>query len=284
MKSTLHRNNTPAPAPLGDAAPPHGGTQDGLHVAIIMDGNGRWASRRGLPRLAGHRAGVAALREVVEHAPRLGISTLTVYAFSADNWKRPAPEVSALMSILADYLQNDLRQLVDAGVRLTAIGRRDRLPDSVVHHLAHSERVSAEGTRLALRVALDYSARDAIVAAARSCASEGVTREALEHLLGGEAGDVDLLIRTSGEQRLSDFLLWECAYAEMVFTPRLWPDFGAEDLQSAVVEFHARDRRYGGVIEPPSTASRSASPMIEPPRHLPRWPAMKPRRPLGSTA
>ncbi|HVN63233.1 MAG TPA: di-trans,poly-cis-decaprenylcistransferase [Candidatus Binataceae bacterium] len=214
-----------------------------IHAAIIMDGNGRWASRRGLPRAAGHRAGAAAVRRTVEAAPDLGISTLTLYAFSEDNWSRPPREVSALMKLLGRYLAEETSRCIANGVRLQAIGRRDRLPPRLVAMLEESERKTAAGTRLLLRLALDYSSRKSILDAARKISGE-VTEESLSALIGP---DVDLLIRTSGEQRLSDFLLWECAYAEFVFTPRMWPDFTAKDLAQAVAEFHARDRRFGAV-------------------------------------
>jgi undecaprenyl diphosphate synthase len=229
-----------------------------LHVAVIMDGNGRWASARGLPRTAGHYAGVAALRRTVECAPDLGIATLTVYAFSADNWRRPAAEVAALMSILKGYLQNELARLVEAGVRLTVIGRRDRLPDGIAALIAHAEKASARGSKLHLRIAIDYSARDAILAAAAACGPAPLTRDALSrHLADGAAApDVDLLIRTSGEQRLSDFLLWEAAYAELYFTDRLWPDFGADDLTLALREFRLRERRFGGLSSADATEPR----------------------------
>jgi len=220
-----------------------------LHVAIIMDGNGRWGSARGLPREAGHYAGVAALRRTVECAPGLGIATLTVYAFSADNWRRPAGEVAVLMSILKGYLQDELDRLVEAGVRLTIIGRRDRLPDGIAALIGRAEAASAQGAKLHLRIAVDYSGRDAILAAAAACGPGPLTREAISRQLAGGVAvpDVDLLIRTSGEQRLSDFLLWESAYAELYFTERLWPDFGAEDLALALHAFRARDRRFGGL-------------------------------------
>jgi undecaprenyl diphosphate synthase len=223
-----------------------------MHAAIIMDGNGRWANRRGLPRAAGHRAGAAAVRRTIEAAPDLGISTLTLYAFSEDNWSRPAREVSALMRLLGRYLTQEAARCVANGVRLQAIGRRDRLPAPLVALLEETERKTAAGSRLHLRLALDYSSRRAIVeaastlAAARNAATDSrkISEEQLSALLGP---DVDLLIRTSGEQRLSDFLLWECAYAELVFTPRLWPDFTAGDLAQAVAEFHTRERRFGAV-------------------------------------
>jgi undecaprenyl diphosphate synthase len=215
---------------------------NGMHVAIIMDGNGRWAEARGLPRVAGHRSGADAVRRTVETAPSLGISTLTLYAFSADNWRRPAREVSALMKLLGRYLVQESDRCVTNGVRLEAIGRRDRLPAQLVSLLEEAERKTAGGRRLHLRLAIDYSSRQALLEAARSV--KPVTEESLSRALGP---DVDLLIRTSGEQRLSDFLLWECAYAEMVFTRRMWPEFSAEDLTAAVEEFQRRERRFGGV-------------------------------------
>ncbi len=233
-----------------------------LHVAIIMDGNGRWANARGLPREAGHHAGVAALREVTQAAAQRGIGTLTVYAFSADNWRRPPAEVSALMAILSGYLENELARLVNADIRFLAIGRRDRLAGSIVTLIRRAEKVTSGCRGLNLRVALDYSGRDSILAAARACPSGALTREALSGGLAAGAGgpDVDLLIRTGGEQRLSDFLLWEAAYAELYFTETRWPDFGAEDLDSALAAFAARDRRFGGLSPPPATARPNAAP------------------------
>jgi undecaprenyl diphosphate synthase len=228
----------------------------GIHVAIIMDGNGRWANARGLPRVAGHRAGADVVRRVIENAPSLGVSTLTLYAFSADNWRRPSREISALMRLLARYLVQETGRCVKEGVRLEAIGRRDRLPRSVVALIEQTERATAAGRRLHLRLALDYSARTAIVDAARGMARDGdVSAEELARRLGP---DVDLLIRTSGEQRLSDFLLWECAYAEMIFSPRMWPEFSTEDLAAAIDEFHRRERRFGGVAPEPAVELRTA--------------------------
>jgi undecaprenyl diphosphate synthase len=221
-----------------------------FHAAIIMDGNGRWATRRGMPRQAGHAAGVEALGRVVEAAPDLGIGTLTVYAFSADNWRRPKVEVTGLMGLLRRYLEAETRRLVEGGARLTVIGRRDRLPGDIAKAIAGAEQATAGGTKLDLRVAVDYSARDAIVEAAATAAHGGsFTRESFSRLLtdGAAHRDVDLLIRTGGEKRLSDFLLWECAYAELYFTDRLWPDFGPDDLAAAVAEFQARERRFGGL-------------------------------------
>ena len=201
-----------------------------LHVAIVMDGNGRWAARRGLPRVAGHRAGAEAVRRAVEAAPQLGITALTLYAFSADNWKRPPAEVAALMRLLARYLRTETPRLVKNGVRLALIGRRDRLPAPLVAAIGAAEHATAQGARLQLRLAVDYSSRWAIGA-------------------GAILPDVDLLIRTGSEQRLSDFLLWECAYAELYFSEMMWPDFGAADLAAAVADFHARERRFGGLPE-----------------------------------
>jgi undecaprenyl diphosphate synthase len=219
-------------------------TSSGLHAAIIMDGNGRWASTRGLPRVAGHRAGAEALRRAVEAAPGLGIAVLTVYAFSSDNWRRPQPEVTALMKMFHIYLRREQAKCVDKGVRVSVIGRRDRLPGLLLPAIDECESATAEGRRLRLRLAVDYSSRDAILAAA-SALNGKATREKLSAALG--APDVDVLIRTGGEQRLSDFLLWECAYAELIFTPVMWPDFGASDLTAAVAEFHSRERRFGAL-------------------------------------
>jgi len=217
-----------------------------LHAAIIMDGNGRWATARGLPRVAGHRAGAEALRRAVETAPKLGIRTLTVYAFSSDNWRRPRTEVSALMKLFHNYLRRERDECIEKGVCVSVIGRRDRLPAMLLPCIEDIEKATACGQRLHLRLAVDYSSRDAILIAARKLKSRA-TREDLSRALGGP--DVDLLIRTGGEQRLSDFLLWEAAYAELVFTPVMWPDFGASDLAAAVGEFHARERRFGTVPE-----------------------------------
>jgi undecaprenyl diphosphate synthase len=221
-----------------------------LHVGIIMDGNGRWATRRRLSRLRGHEAGVEAIRRVVEAAPKQGIGTLTLYAFSSDNWRRPKAEVSALMGLLRFYLANEVESLIRNGVRLTVIGRRDRLPDGISAAIGRAETETAGGDVLHLRIAVDYSARDAILnAAARVAGTDNLTRESFARLVTGEPGlrDVDLVIRTSGEKRLSDFLLWESAYAELHFTERMWPDFEAEDLAEALRSFHQRERRFGGL-------------------------------------
>jgi undecaprenyl diphosphate synthase len=223
---------------------------DKLHVGIIMDGNGRWATRRGLSRLRGHEAGIEAIRRVVEAAPDRGIGTLTLYAFSTDNWRRPKAEVAALMTLLRFYLANEVQALVKNGVRLTVIGRRDRLPDGIANAIARAEAATAQGETLHLRIAVDYSARDAILnAAAKLAGIAEPTRELFSQLVTGEADlrDVDLIIRTSGEKRLSDFLLWEGAYAELYFTERMWPEFSADDLEAALASFHVRERRFGGL-------------------------------------
>jgi undecaprenyl diphosphate synthase len=219
-------------------------TSNGLHAAIIMDGNGRWATARGLPRIAGHRAGADALRRAVEAAPDLGIGTMTVYAFSSDNWRRPSTEVSALMRMFHTYLRREQAKCVENGVRISVIGRRDRLPPLLLPAIDACERATAGGAKLHLRIAVDYSARDSIVAAGSKLKGKG-TREDFSRALGGP--DVDLLIRTGGEKRLSDFLLWECAYAELLFSPVMWPDFTASHLAAAVTDFHSRERRFGAV-------------------------------------
>lgn len=236
-----------------------------LHVAIIADGNGRWATARGLPRAAGHAAGARALRALVEAAPAEGITTLTVYAFSTDNWRRPAAEVAALMGIFRRYLTREVDRLVRAGVKLSVIGRRDRLPADIVRAIEHAESASALGRTLHLRIAIDYSGRDAILTAAAACSGGPLTREAISERLnpGAAACDVDLVIRTSGEQRLSDFLLWETAYAELYFTPRLWPDFDATDLSRALLDFRGRNRRFGGLSGHHDAAPTAPLPLVQ---------------------
>jgi undecaprenyl diphosphate synthase len=226
----------------------------GLHVAIIMDGNGRWAVARGRPRRVGHEAGAEAVRRTAEAAPSLGISVLTLFAFSSDNWKRPPEEVGALMRLFRSFLTREARRSAERGVRIVVIGRRDRLPGGVVRAIEAAEAATAHATSFLLRIAVDYSARDAILRAARRLDGEPepLSRELFARLLAEPhdllpVPDVDLLVRTGGERRLSDFLLWECAYAELVFTERMWPDFGAADLAAAVTEFHARERRFGAV-------------------------------------
>ena len=250
---------------------------NGIHVGIIMDGNGRWANARGWPRVAGHRQGARAVRRALEAAPDLGIGMLTLYAFSSDNWRRPATEVRALMQLFSEYLAREVAECVKSGVRLQVIGRRDRLAKSLVKAMDAAERATSECTRITMRLAVDYSGRDAIVNAASLAAfrlaSEALAENRVLPLTAAEfeaelaaamgvesAPPLDLLIRTGGEQRISDFLLWEAAYAELVFTPRMWPDFDGSDLASAVEEFRRRDRRFGGVkeIAPAALAASTA--------------------------
>jgi undecaprenyl diphosphate synthase len=225
----------------------------GPHVGIIMDGNGRWAQARGRPRTAGHLEGAAAVRRIVEAAPGAGIGILTLFAFSADNWRRPATEVQALMRLFRDYLRGERERCVRNGVRLEVIGRRDRLGAGLRRAIEAAEAATATGQTLLLRIALDYSARDAILRAAQ-CLRDGTVpgRAAFTRLLaivdhGTPVPQLDLLIRTGGERRLSDFLLWEAAYAELYFTATMWPDFGAAELADAVRDFAARERRFGAV-------------------------------------
>ena len=228
--------------------------QSGIHVAVIMDGNGRWANARGRPRTAGHIAGARVVRRIVEAAPDCGIGMLTLYAFSADNWARPSREVALLMRLFRRYLVAETDRCVTNDVRMRIIGRRDRIPSELLRAIHVAEDATRHGTRLDLRIAVDYSARDAMVRAMDRLQNVGqITREDLSRAMSevdhwtGECRDVDLLIRTGGEQRLSDFLLWECAYAELYFTDRRWPDFSPADLERAVQEFHSRERRFGTV-------------------------------------
>jgi undecaprenyl diphosphate synthase len=234
-------------------------TTQPLHAAIIMDGNGRWATCRGLPRSAGHIAGAKRLRSLITAAPELGITKLTLFAFSADNWRRPAPEVTAIMGLLENYLTTERNQLIANGIRLSFIGRRDRIAPALFDKICQAERATLEGKTLHLRIALDYSSRDSIIAAA-SMLPPGVshTREVFMNAMAranpaepaSDApthADVDLLIRTGGEKRLSDFLLWESAYAELCFSDLMFPDFTALDLRAAILDFTRRDRRFGGL-------------------------------------
>ena len=228
----------------------------GFHVAIIMDGNGRWAETQGLPRSAGHHAGVGAVRRVVRAAPTMGITTLTLYAFSANNWGRPGREVDALMDIFRSYFIANTEEWVAHGIRVKVIGRRDRISSMLLEAVVAAEALTDQKRSLDLRIALDYSARESILWAARRLNEErNVSQETFSRLLGSDHGsgqmvsDVDLLIRCGGENRLSDFLLWECAYAELVFTQTMWPDFTDSDLRAAVEEFHSRDRRFGRLRE-----------------------------------
>jgi undecaprenyl diphosphate synthase len=213
-----------------------------------MDGNGRWGVRRGLTRSDGHLAGAQAVRRTVEAAPELGVTALSLFAFSAANWTRPEAEVAFLMRIFREYLANDGARLLESGARLCMLGRRDRLPADIAAQVATLEAATAGGARLHLRIALDYSSREAIAEAA-SVLGRAASLDALDHLLTRPpaAGPVDLLIRTGGEKRLSDFLLWECAYAELWFTDRMWPEFEAADLAEAIGDFRRRQRTFGGV-------------------------------------
>jgi len=233
-------------------------TEKSFHIAIIMDGNGRWATRRSLPRVAGHRAGLATARRIVEHASDIGIGCLTLYAFSSDNWRRPPAEIDRIFWLMRAFLRMETDRLRLRGARLQVIGRRDRLPAAVLRSIETAEAATRDGWGLHLRVAIDYSARESILRAACAHAARALRRPLLPDELGravaetltGESGDVDLLVRTGGEQRLSDFLLWESAYAELLFTDRMWPDFSEADLDAAVAEFRRRERRFGAVPEP----------------------------------
>ncbi|HEX7081273.1 MAG TPA: polyprenyl diphosphate synthase [Gammaproteobacteria bacterium] len=221
-----------------------------MHVAIIMDGNGRWAVQRGLPRPAGHRAGAETVRRIVEAAVPSEISVLTLYAFSADNWQRPRREVAALMRLMKRYLVSERVRCLENGIRVNVIGRRDRLAPELVRSIEDMERVTSAGERLLLRLAIDYSARRTLLEAARRADPEADLADFERCLAAGMHSvpgvpPVDLLIRTGGEQRLSDFLLWECAYAELVFSDTYWPDYSADEFRAALDEFGRRDRRFG---------------------------------------
>ena len=241
-----------APLTAGpDASPgPH-------HVAIIMDGNGRWAKARGLPRVAGHRRGADAVRRVIRGAGELGIPVLTLFAFSTENWTRPADEVSDLMGLLRHYLRHELEELGRNGARLRVIGDRARLAQDIVRDISDAEQRTRANTRIDVNICINYGSRDEIIQATRSLArkvaagelaAEKIDERLFEReLLTAGVPDPDLLIRTSGEQRISNFLLWQCAYAELVFVDTLWPDFGKDHLEQAIAEFRRRDRRYGGV-------------------------------------
>lgn len=215
-----------------------------LHIAIIMDGNGRWAEARGLPRTAGHQVGADTVRAIVRAAIAHDVGALSLYAFSTYNWRRSEAEIAGMMALLRHFLLVEARQLRDANVRIGILGRRDRLPLGLVKAIAAAERSTAACTGLHLRVAIDYSARDAILAAA----AQGLSPEAIAARLGTE--DVDFLIRTGGDQRLSDFMLWECAQAELYFTRVKWPDFGPAEFDEALAEYATRVRSFGGNVEP----------------------------------
>ena len=242
---------------LQDVSARADGASQGLHVAIIMDGNGRWAKRRNLPRVLGHRAGVTALKRTVEGAPALGVTVLTVFGFSTENWRRPASEISELMALLKAYVESDLDRLAKEGVRVRIIGRHSGLPADVLDVIERAERRTAGNSRFLLQVAFNYGGRADITDAARRFAlavargeakAEDLDEARFESLLStAQAPAPDLIIRTSGERRISNFLLWECAYSELVFQDVLWPDYGPDALASAVTEYRSRDRRYGGL-------------------------------------
>ncbi len=238
-------------------ARPGGEAGAGLHAAIIMDGNGRWAKRRGMPRALGHRAGVNALKRTVEGAPSAGVGVLTVFGFSTENWRRPAQEVSELMGLLKAYVESDLERLSREGVRVRIVGRRTGLSPDVLEVIERAERRTANNDRFLLQVAFNYGGQADITDAARRFAEQVERGEARaadlnEQMFGGflstsAAPAPDLIVRTSGEHRISNFLLWECAYAELIFQDVLWPDYGPEHLAAAVAEYRSRDRRYGGI-------------------------------------
>lgn len=227
------------------------------HIAIIMDGNGRWAKSRFLPRTAGHKAGVETIRKVVKEADRLGISYLTLYAFSTENWKRPKLEVDALMNLLVTYLKNEIDELHKNNVKLTAVGDFEKLPEACVKELHSAMDKTKDNTGVHLNLALNYGGRNDIREAVVEIAKEykegkidleDITEERIKkHLSTGEIPDPDLVIRTSGEQRLSNFLLWDVAYSEFYYTDIHWPDFDGEELEKAVYAYQKRDRRFGGV-------------------------------------
>ena len=225
------------------------------HIAIIMDGNGRWAQARGLPRIAGHRRGAEAVRRTLSAAAELGIPYLTLFGFSSENWKRPEGEVHDLMALLRHYLRAEIAELHRSGARLKVIGQLSRLDPDIVTMIGNAEALTGDNTRINLTIALSYGGRAEITAAVRAIAAEAaagrlapeeVTEDCIaRHLFTADLPDPDLLIRTSGEQRISNFLLWQCAYCELVFTKTLWPDFSRRDLELAIDDYCGRDRRYG---------------------------------------
>ncbi len=255
IKSTLIETNERPQ--LAGTADPHRATlsEQGAHVAIVMDGNGRWAEQRGHPRWEGHRAGARTVSRIVEAAPTLGISTLTLFAFSSDNWRRPVQEIDQIMHLFQSHLHTETELSAKIGARLSVIGRRSRLSKELLRQIEFTENRTRAGKKVHVRFAFDYSARDAILGASVLLLGKRPTREAFGRAMAKAThsppgvGDVDLLIRTGGERRLSDFLLWECAYAEFIFTKTLWPDYSVQDISSAVQEFRLRSRRFGGLPE-----------------------------------
>jgi undecaprenyl diphosphate synthase len=246
-------NVVPLPAGIHPPSPP-------VHVAIIMDGNGRWARARGLPRTAGHRRGAEAARIAVETAGRMGIRYLTLFAFSSENWKRPETEISDLMGLLRHYLRNEIGQFHESGVRLRIIGNRSRLSPDIVKLIAAGEARTAGNDKMTLIIALNYGGRAEVAAAvrelARKVAAGALAAEDIDeariadHLETAGIPDPDLLIRTSGEQRISNFLIWQLAYTELVFLDLLWPDFTSQEFEAAIREYESRNRRYGAVQDP----------------------------------
>ncbi len=229
------------------------------HIAIIMDGNGRWAKAQGMPRAAGHQYGASAVRRTIEAAAALGVSYLTLFGFSAENWKRPSTEVDDLMHLMRRYLKSELAELHANGIRIRVIGERERLPADVIDLIQHAEKMTEDNTKLTLIVAVSYGGRQEIAAAAKVLARKALSGEisledidatSLEaHLWTGGISEPDLVIRTSGEQRISNFMLWQLAYSEFVFLDMLWPDFDRAALEAAIQEYQGRDRRYGDVAE-----------------------------------
>lgn len=235
------------------------------HLAVIMDGNGRWAAQRGKPRVTGHRMGVEAVRETVETSARLGIDVLTLYAFSVDNWKRPHYEIATLMNLLKEFLRSELDNIRSHNIRFTTIGRMDELDPSVQRELVHAQRETAFNTGMVMNVAINYGGRTEMVDACRKVCAEllrsGGSPEEIDeqmiarHIYTNALPDPDLLIRTSGEMRISNFLLWQIAYTELYITDRLWPDFRRADLFEAILSYQKRERRYGGLSVEPQAAS-----------------------------
>jgi undecaprenyl diphosphate synthase len=226
------------------------------HVAIIMDGNGRWATRRGLPRAAGHRAGVENIRRIVRECPTLGVKYLTVYAFSTENWNRPGPEVNILMTLFGEFIDRETQNLHSEGVRIRHLGRIDRLSSVLQRKVRYALDLTRDNTTMTLAVALDYGGRADIVQAvqqivARGTAPDEITEELIAaHLYTSELPDPDLIVRTAGEFRLSNFLIWQAAYAEYYSSPVFWPDFGAEELRQAIAAYGQRERRFGALPQP----------------------------------
>jgi len=244
------RRHRPAERPIGS---PEGGCR---YVAIIMDGNGRWAKQRHLPAAAGHRAGTRSLHKVVDHAIDCGIEELTIFSFSTENWSRPQDEVAALMDLFVEMIEKEVPGLHDEQVRVRFIGRRQEAPPELQQRIAEAEALTAENRRMTLYIAFNYGGRAEILDAAAGLAAEAAGGRAVpgpegsevlrRHLYAPEMHDPELLIRTSGEMRISNFLLWQLAYTELYFSPKLWPDFGPEDLDAALADFVHRQRRYGG--------------------------------------